>query len=374
MAHAYTPGLLVTPRMRHRVRRVLPISGDVLVAQGQHVQAEDIVARTFMPGDVIPVNLANQLSLSPDEVPNSLLKKPGEAVTKGEPLARTKGLFGLFKSEYASPATGTVESVSEVTGQLMLRGEPIPVQVRGYLTGEVVEVLPGEGVVIEAEAAFIQGIFGIGGEAFGMLHRVCSSPEEDLTAERITEECCGKVVIGGRRIHQDAVQKAVKLGVSAVVAGGIDDADLKAMLGYDLGVAITGSETIGTTVIITEGFGDIAMAEATFKLFGRFEGAAAAVNGATQIRAGVMRPEIVIPLVAEAPSGEAMIAHGGGVLSEGSRVRVIRDPYFGMRGQVSSLPHEPQLLATGSRARVLEVTFEDGRRVVVPRANVEITA
>jgi hypothetical protein len=159
-----------------------------------------------------------------------------------------------------------------------------------------------------------------------------------------------------------------------VVAGGIDDADLKAMLGYDLGVAITGSETIGTTVIITEGFGDIAMAEATFKLFGRFEGAAAAVNGATQIRAGVMRPEIVIPLVAEAPSGEAMIAHGGGVLSEGSRVRVIRDPYFGMRGQVSSLPHEPQLLATGSRARVLEVTFEDGRRVVVPRANVEITA
>ena len=34
------------------------------------------------------------------------------------------------------------------------------------------------------------------------------------------------------------------------------------MLGYDLGVAITGSERIGLTVVITEGFGEIAMSDA----------------------------------------------------------------------------------------------------------------
>ena len=84
--------------------------------------------------------------------------------------------------------------------------------------------------------------------------------------------------------------------MAAIISGGMDDEDLKEILGYDLGVAVTGSEHIGTTLIITEGFGDIAMAERTFNLLKEREGSEAAVNGTTQIRAGVMRPEIVIPL------------------------------------------------------------------------------
>ena len=74
-----------------------------------------------------------------------------------------------------------------------------------------------------------------------------------------------------------------------------DDSDLKEILGYDLGVAITGTERIGLTLIVTEGFGDIAMAERTFDLLNKREGDFAAINGTTQIRAGVMRPEVVIP-------------------------------------------------------------------------------
>ena len=74
------------------------------------------------------------------------------------------------------------------------------------------------------------------------------------------------------RITGAAIRKAAQLGVSAVVAGGIDDQDLKEILGYDLGVAVTGTETIGTTVIITEGFGDIAMARRTFDLLRQHAG------------------------------------------------------------------------------------------------------
>ena len=63
MAHAYTPGLKVTNRLRHRTRRVLPIAGEVRVNVGESVQARDVVAETFMPGDITPVNLSNALSL-----------------------------------------------------------------------------------------------------------------------------------------------------------------------------------------------------------------------------------------------------------------------------------------------------------------------
>ena len=103
MAHAYTPGLLVTEVTTIKQRRILPIKGDVLVKVGDRVAADQVVARTFMPGDVHPINLANQLSLPPQDVPECVLKKVGDEVKEGEPLARTKGVFGLFKSEYKSP-------------------------------------------------------------------------------------------------------------------------------------------------------------------------------------------------------------------------------------------------------------------------------
>jgi hypothetical protein len=236
----------------------------------------------------------------------------------------------------------------------------------------VVEVIPSQGVVIEADVTFIQGIFGIGGEAYGPLKMACADPKQELTADLLTPEMKGQIVIGGARMTGDAVRKAIKLGISAVISGGMDDQDLKEILGYDLGVAVTGSEQVGTTVIITEGFGEIAMADRTFGLFKSREGDAAAVNGATQIRAGVMRPEILIPLSDEERNQETEPAHADGALGVGSPVRIIRDPYFGLIGKVSGLPAEPRELGSGSKARVLEVDLESGSKVIVPRANVEI--
>ena len=61
-----------------------------------------------------------------------------------------------------------------------------------------------------------------------------------------------------------------------------------------------------------------------------------------------------------------------GRLAIGATVRVIRDPYFGRIGRVSALPPEPQTLQSGSKARVLEVTFDSGEGVIIPRANVEL--
>lgn len=169
-----------------------------------------------------------------------------------------------------------------------------------------------------------------------------------------------------------ALSKAKEVGAVAIVSGGIDDADLRTFLGYDLGVAITGTEQTGLTLIVTEGFGDISMAERTFRLLKSLEGRTASVNGATQIRAGVMRPEIVVPLDPSAGSSVGSAKAEAGYLEIGVAVRVIRDPYFGLIGTVSALPEQPAVLDSGSKARVLDVRFADGQVVTVPRANVEL--
>lgn len=373
MPQTYTPGLKVSPRCRWRSRRLLPLAGEVLVAVGQRVTAQQIVAQTELPGPAVPINLARMIGASPAELPRRLLKREGDRLTTSEPIARTKGLFGLFEREFPSPATGILESVSKVTGQIIVRGEPIAVRVKAYLTGIVTEVIPDNGAVVEAEAAVVQGIFGVGGEAYGKLQVVCDASDEVLSDDRISPEHRGCVLVGGGRATGTAVRRAAELGVSALIAGGIDDQDLREILGYDLGVAVTGTENIGTTVIVTEGFGDIAMASRTFDLLREHVGKEVSVNGATQIRAGVMRPEVVICLNASSAVQTPLASQTAeGTLSIGTSVRIIREPYFGWLGTVCGLPHELQTLESGSKARVVQVRLGDGRQLTVPRANVEL--
>jgi hypothetical protein len=245
------------------------------------------------------------------------------------------------------------------------------VQVRAYIGGEVVSVSEHEGCEVEADIAYMQGIFGVGGETHGPIMVACDSNDQVVTPDLITADMKGAVIIGGARITVEAIKKAQSIGAAAIISGGLDDEDLKSLLGYDLGVAITGRENLGITVIVSEGFGDIAMAERTFAMLKEHDGHEASVNGATQIRAGVMRPEVIIPL-SEVPASERDADSESGELAIGRTLRVIRDPWFGMIGEVSALPAEPHVLGSGSKARVLEVKFPSGEMAIVPRANVEL--
>jgi len=179
------------------------------------------------------------------------------------------------------------------------------------------------------------------------------------------------VIVGGSFVTADTLRKAVEVGAAGIVVGGIDDKNLRDFLGYDIGVAITGSEQKGITLIITEGFGKISMAHRTFELLKSIEGKKVSINGATQIRAGVIRPEIIAPGAnpEDLKSDHEEISGG---LDIGTHVRVIREPYFGRIGKVTALPPELQVIETEAKVRVLELEFEDGTRVLVPRANVEI--
>jgi len=371
MALAYTPGLMVTEKHLVRKKRILPLKGEVTVSVGDKVTPDVVVARTELPGRVEPINVANRLGLPPEDIAGAMLKKIGDTVKKDEVIAMTK-TFWIFKSECRATISGTVESISSVTGQVLLRGAPQPVEVKAYIDGEVTEVFEKEGVTISTWGSFVQGIFGIGGETLGPIQMAVSSREEALTPDKISGDMKGKVIVGGARVTAEAIATAIKTGVSAIVTGGLDDEDLRDLLGHDLGVAITGKETIGITLIVTEGFGDIHMAERTFDLLKSNVDKLACANGATQIRAGVIRPEVVIPTEGNVHQEIEKKDYKQGGMNVGSPLRVIRHPYFGKIGSVVSLPSALTLLESGSKARVVEIELEDGSKVIVPRANVEL--
>jgi hypothetical protein len=369
MATSFTPGLRVARGTTITKERRLPLLGEVTVRPGDPVRHDQVVARTDLPGDIYPVQVAHALGVEPGELRDAMLKKEKDPVAKGETIALTRSFFGMFKSTCESPIDGTVESISLRTGQVILQRPPVPVEVNAFMDGEVVAVHEREGVTVRARGAYIQGIFGVGGEAWGVLERAVAGPKEKLGPQHLKASHKGKLLVGGSGVSLEALLKARDLGVSGIIAGGFDKGDLKELLGYELGVAITGNEDIGITLILTEGYGEIPMTQRTWDLLGELEGKHASVNGATQIRAGVIRPEIVVPL-----PGEVLVeeSRATGALEVGSEVRIIRQPWFGAKGRVTALPPELTVVESGAHVRVLEVETEAGERVVLPRANIEL--
>ena len=142
-------------------------------------------------------------------------------------------------------------------------------------------------------------------------------------------------------------------------------------MGYRLGVAITGTENLETSLVVTEGYGNIKMSERTYNLLKSHDGKFVSINGATQIRAGVIRPEIVIPLK-ESEISDVIDTKGQNLgMKIGSLVRVIRAPFFGKIGTVVDLPPDLKRMESETMVRVAEIQIDD-ENIVVPRSNLEM--
>ncbi len=368
--HAYTPGLRVTAStVVSRLRR-LPLPGEVHVAVGDHVRSSDVVASTSLPGRVHTLNVAHELNCAPGEIGRYVVKQVGESIRRGEVLAETRALWGLLHSYVKAPIEGTIESISAITGQVLFRGDPIPVQLDAYVDGVVTEVYKSEGVTVRSRCALVQGIFGIGGERYGPLMLTCDAPGQLLDACNVPPDCAGRVLVSGGRVTYDALQAAIEYQAVAIVAAAIDSDDLDRLTGEPIGVAITGHEDIPLSLLVTEGFGELAMAESTLRILRDLDGRQASVSGVTQIRAGVIRPEVIVASGGEPPAdaAEEPVAR----MSIGSRIRIIRAPHFGELAEVVALPTEPAQIETEACVRVLQARLADDSVVTIPRANVEL--
>ena len=370
MSKSYTPGLKVLDKAIISKERLLPLQGKVHVENNEKVEADKIVASTQIPGNIQMINIANELNIDADQVMDCMLSKVDDSISKGQIIAQSKGIFGMFKSEIKSPLDGILANISEITGQAIISESPIPIEVDAYIPGTISNIISKEGVTVTSNGCLIQGIIGIGGEKKGLIKVL----EEDFNMslqEKILPTYKDKIIVIPSYLSYDIFKILNKIGVKGIVCGGIDYSSLTKILRRPLGVAITGMEDV-STVIVTEGFGDISMASRTFNLLKQSHDKFASINGATQIRAGVMRPEIFIANKEESDN-TAIFDEESLVLSLGSKVRVIREPHFGKIGVVSDLPPKLIKMDTETLARAAEIMFdEDGTKEIIPRTNLEV--
>ena len=370
MGNAFTPGLLIAPRTAVTKTRKLPMGGHATVAVGDIVTNSQTVGMANHQGPLTLVRAAEILEVDNDRMAKHLTCQVGDIVQKDQLLGETSHLFGLVRNECRSPVNGFIEEISETNGFVAIREPATILEVQAYLSGTVTRVTKTD-VDVSCTACVIQGILGLGGESSGEIMIV--SEDEDITLENLTEKCEGKIIVGGRSIEKDAIDMARLCKVKGIVVASIEHSVLHDILGEYIGVAITGQENLGFTLIVTEGFGKLSMDKRTMELLKRHEGESASFNGSTQIRAGVVRPEVIIPILEYCETKD----QGGSLavakeLQIGTRIRIIRAPYFGELATVKELPEQPVAIATEAKVRVLKAELASGESVTIPRANVEI--
>jgi hypothetical protein len=344
----------IMPLTLIQCERRLPLPGEVLVHHSERVEPTDVVARVHRKQDFRILDVARKLHVPRSQVKRFMLKGVGDSVEAGQPLA-VRG--GILRQIVRAPDKGEIVAVGN--GRVLLQVAPELVEVRAHLKGTVAGVTPGIGVVIEAAGAIVQGAWGCGEEAFGVLRVVAERPDEPLRAKSIDVACHGAIVIGGGWIDASALQQAEQLQVRGLIAGSMDG-DLRAQ-----------AQAAPFPVILTEGFGRVPMADPVFQLLRGQSGREASISAETRARFGVMRPEILIPLPTE--SRPSPPPPPGAPLTVGAQVRLVRPPYLGAVGVVSAIVEKARRVESGAQVHGAEVELGGNTGTVfVPYVNLEL--
>ncbi len=344
----------ITPLTTIRRERLLPARGEVLVRPGEVVGSADVVARCQLPGKIHVVDASRSLRLRRERVSKYLRVAVDEYVQAGDVLAAPPGILGRLRN-CRSPVDGQVKQVR--SGLILIEATPATFELCAHLNGQISNVMPDRGVVVTTVGSLIQGAWGNGGEAEGVLKVVVDSPHKPLRARAIDVSCQGTLVVGGQILDEETFEQAIEAKVRGIIAGSAS-ADLKPAL-----------EALPFPVVLTEGFGSLPLSTLVFDLLHSNMGRETMLNADTQTRWDVKRPEIVIPLRSEA--GLPVQAAGPVPLAEGMKIKVIRPPHMGSIGTITHLPALPQTVESGVRLTVAEVTLDDDAQTLIPLANLE---
>ena len=106
-----------------------------------------------------------------------------------------------------SPMAGVVERICPKSGTITIVRPVRPSQVRAHLPGIVTRAIPEEGAVIEATGAYLEGVFGVGGERYGEILVRSDGPAGRLDEAGVDVSCKGKVLIEGGFVSLEAMQR-----------------------------------------------------------------------------------------------------------------------------------------------------------------------
>ncbi|HAL15590.1 MAG TPA: hypothetical protein DCP32_02200 [Anaerolineaceae bacterium] len=345
-----TPVTHLLPLTHLRRDRMLPIRGRVLFNVGDEVKATDIVAEADQHGDHLILDVRRALSLrNPEEANKRMRYKVGEKVEKGDILAQTGGIIPRV---LRAQANGKVIGIHR--GQIILEAAGSKLQIRAGISGRVTEVLPDRGLVIEGDGALLQGVWGNGKIASGMLLIKDRSADDELTRASLNADMRGAVVLAGHVTTKEPLIAAQELPINGLILASMT-ADL-----------MQTAVKVNYPIILMEGFGRMPLNQAAFNLLSTNEKRDITLNGVWDADHHE-KPELFIPLPAQGTP-----AQDYSELTRGKTVRVTVPPYAGQSALLVTIRHGLTLLANSQRVNAADIQLSTTQIVTVPLANLDV--
>jgi hypothetical protein len=349
------------------VRRCLEASGKVMVKKGEKVKAEDVIAEGALTSGFRSLALAEILGVSAKEAGHFLLKKEGEKVRPGEIIAKRERFFGLSKRTVPSPVEGAIGGYDLEKGILHLEFLPQVQRLVAACEGEVAEVPDRKTVVLSCWVSEIFGICGSGRTREGVL-KIIAKKDDFLLPSLVDESCLGKIIVGGALVSRAALSKAITVGVSGIIAGGIHARDFLEIGGASVSPFWTSSD-IGLTLVLTEGFGRRDMSDEIFSHLEKNNNKFVLISGDQAV---LTIPQAFLPKessLGKEKKGEKDLTERE--IEIGDQVRIIDYDFLGLEGKIKGIGTKRKTILGGLETWLVEIETKEGK-IEVPYQNIEI--
>lgn len=244
-----------------------------------------IIVREIQDYPVKPVfvEIAKQLKIEPKYIKGYLKKKQGEFIYFGEPLA-VNSHSGYYSVE--SPYTGTIQGVDMIKGGVSICYDKEPYQLHAHAFARVTQTRANKEIDIKFKAIRINGKIGFGKENGGFA--CLFNKADDFSKYK------HRIIFCKELIDISTMRKLADNDIKGLICPTISYHDLKEFIGKDIGVALTGNESLPFSMIILNGFSSESNKYENLSWMESLEKHYVSINPHTQIRAGVSRPEIYI--------------------------------------------------------------------------------
>jgi hypothetical protein len=342
----------ILPLTTLRRTRLLPLDGRVIAHMDQKVNPLDVVAEAHLGSEHLMIDVARPLGIAADAADRLIIVKPGENISKGQPLTIKSG---LMMQPLPAPRDGRVIQVNR--GRILLEvGEGV-FSLQAGMPGRVSGIIPNRGVEITFHGMLVQGAWGNGRLNHGMLMPLSGLPDEEFTREKLDISLRGTVLMAGYCADQAVLKAVAELPARGLILGSLSPS----LVGDAL--------RLGYPLVVTNGFNSHGMDGSTYKLLASNARREVTLHASPPDRQSGTRPEILIPLPVLQPPDEPLeVAE----IQPSRVVRLLCAPHAGAIATVIKVFPTSVALPSGVRAAAAEVRLEGGEQLVVPLVNLEI--
>lgn len=332
--------------------RVLPITGHVLVRRLQKVAPTDVIVIAPMTPKFILLDIAQGLNVTPERADELLQRQAGDELVKGDVIA---GPVGLFQRVVRAPDSGQVKITGE--GKVLYELASSAFELQAGMDGTVTNIIPERGAIIETSGALIQGVWGNGKIAYGVVQPISNDLLHELVVEQLNIGFRGVILSAGFLRKPEVLEAAGNIPIKGLILGSLS-ADL-----------IPLAKSVDYPIMVVDGFGNQPMNRAAETILVANKDRNITLNAQTFDRFLGQYPEVIITQTSHTDLDLPSEAES---IKVGKKVIIINGRGVNQIGKIESLGTGKHKLANGIETQVAVVALSDDQRLTVPLTNFEI--